>query len=496
MSNKYIQIPESISFNCITNKNFTLSSSQYMDLIMPNDNYMLVRDFLSRDLRRSDLGNEVGSINYIKKSPYYFLRTRALQSHSFLPDITSAIPVMPTVFINQDLKEGDLLISKDSNIGEIVILDKDYKNFMTSSAIYKLPVKKNKYYLLACIKHQLFREQLDFIVPKGATIRHAKTDFLNCKIPIPKKNTEKVMKYVSVLTEAIINKEKLIKQRYESILKIIDKELKQGQKSNSYSFEYPTFSEIKDTNRLDTGLYQNSYKEYMFKSSNYKNSSKTIFELGFNISRGQNLQKSAIGSSVYDENYHDNFYSLILPTNFSVYGTPDKLIYLGNKKKLKILNLGEVVFGAEGTFRSLVICDTKEKYITNIHGITLYNPNLTLSIFIKCMLDYIVEEGVIDCIKVGGHGGSFAQKYWDLLQFPIFPETKQIEIAKLYHNPKSNAKIQNQNIDLENFLELDNKFNKEAGIYELDMSAKKIKRRLNEVIDLVANDKNIEISFG
>ncbi len=177
MSNKYIQTPESISFNCIANKKFTLSSSQYMDLIMPNDNYMFVKDFLSRKLRRSDLGNEVGAINYIKESPYYFLRTKALQSHSFLPDITSAIPIMPKVFVNQNLKEGDLLISKDSNIGEIVILDKDYRNFMTSSAIYKLPIKKYKYYLLACVKHKLFREQLDFIVPKGATIRHAKTDF-------------------------------------------------------------------------------------------------------------------------------------------------------------------------------------------------------------------------------------------------------------------------------------------------------------------------------
>ena len=45
-----------------------------------------------------------------------------------------------------NLKEGDLLISKDSNIGEIVILDKDYPNHMLSSALYRLPViEKNKY---------------------------------------------------------------------------------------------------------------------------------------------------------------------------------------------------------------------------------------------------------------------------------------------------------------------------------------------------------------
>lgn len=34
-----------------------------------------------------------------------------------------------------NLKEGDIIISKDSNIGEIVILDKDYPNYM----LCKLP---------------------------------------------------------------------------------------------------------------------------------------------------------------------------------------------------------------------------------------------------------------------------------------------------------------------------------------------------------------------
>ncbi len=166
---------------------------------------------------------------------------------------------------------------------------------------------------------------------------------------------------------------------------------------------------------------------------------------------------------------------------------------MGNKKKLKTLNFGEIIFGAEGTFRSIVICNAKEKYITNIHGITLYNSNLTLSIFIKFMLDYIVEKGVIDCIKVGGHGGSFAQKYWDLLQLPAFPEKKQEEIAKLYHNPK--AKNKTETATLNNFFKFDTEFNRQAGIYELDKTAKLYKELLNNVIDKIANNEKIEIDF-
>ena len=109
---------------------------------------------------RGDLGVEVGSLNYIGQSTHYFVRTKALQSHSFLPEITTetALPIIPNSFVKMNLKQGDLLISKDSNIGEVVILDKDYPNFMLSGAIYKLPVVEKKYYLLALVKMEKLAE--------------------------------------------------------------------------------------------------------------------------------------------------------------------------------------------------------------------------------------------------------------------------------------------------------------------------------------------------
>lgn len=498
MSNKYIQIPESISFNCITNKNFTLSSSQYMDLIMPNDNYMLVRDFLSRNLKRSDLGKEVGSINYIKKSPYYFLRTRALQSHSFLPNITSAVPVMPKVFINQNLKEGDVLISKDSNIGEIVILDKDYKNFMTSSAIYKLPIKKDKYYLLACIKHKLFREQLDFIVPKGATIRHAKTDFLDCKIPIPKKNTEKIMKYVSVLTEAIINKEKLIKQRHESILNTIEEELENNQNQDSFEFKQPCINDLIKTSRLDTSLYTESFKFLDFKIKNYKNGYKSFKELKYKITRGQNLQISNIGKSIYSDVANPNYYKLILSKYFTEYLTLSEVSYIGNIRDLKVIKKGEIIFSARGDLgRVIVQCEDEEKLITNIDNLHLTNLEKPLfnNIYTGLFLNYLRIKGYLSKISITGSGAdSFTKYQFDLLPVPTFSENKQKKISSFYYNPK--AINYYKKATLENYLELDNKFNEEAGIYELDKSAKQLKKRLNEVIDLIANNKDVELKFN
>jgi type I restriction enzyme S subunit len=75
-----------------------------------------------------------------------------------------------------EFKQGDLLISKDSNIGEIVILDKDYPKY-AFRAIYKLPVNRKEILFISFIKHSIFCMTMDFMVPKGATIRHSKLCF-------------------------------------------------------------------------------------------------------------------------------------------------------------------------------------------------------------------------------------------------------------------------------------------------------------------------------
>jgi len=391
-----------------------------------------------------------------------------------------------------------LLISKDSNIGEIIILDKDYPNYMLSGAIYKLPVNKNKYYLLAFIKHNIFREQLDFMVPKGATIRHAKTMFLDCKIPMPNINANNTINFIEVLTQAIINKEKLIKQRHQTIFKIIETELLENQKSNKFSFELPKISEIEEVGRLDTNLYREHFKNVVFEIQNYKNGFQTISELGFSLSRGQNLQVSNIGESVYSTKKYSNFYTLMLPKFLSKYGIVDRIEYLGNQHDLKTLEKGDLIFGAEGfeKGRSIVIIEEKERTITNIHGITIQQEehNVVKAIYVKCCLDYLRNKGLIDLYAVGGNGGSLAQKYWEIIPFPSFDEPKQQEIAKLYHNSEIN--YDNKTFTLENFLAKDDEYNEQAGIYELDKTAKQLKEILNTAIESIVNDQDVKITFS
>ncbi|MCS2408011.1 hypothetical protein NXY27_01855 [Phocaeicola vulgatus] len=72
MSNNYIKTPTTISLSTITTNDLTLSASQLVELVMPNKNYLYVKDFLSRQLKKTDLGEEVGSLNYIGKSTHFF----------------------------------------------------------------------------------------------------------------------------------------------------------------------------------------------------------------------------------------------------------------------------------------------------------------------------------------------------------------------------------------------------------------------------------------
>jgi hypothetical protein len=149
---------------------------------------------------------------------------------------------------------------------------------------------------------------------------------------------ENIIQFIEVLTQAILNKEKLIKQRHKSILKAVETELLENQKPNKFEFGLPTIQEIERVGRLDTNLYGKHFKRTVFEIQNYENGFQTINELGFTLSRGQNLQVSNIGESIYSTKKHPNFYTLMLPKFLSKYGTVDTIEYLGNPNKLKTCN--------------------------------------------------------------------------------------------------------------------------------------------------------------
>jgi type I restriction enzyme S subunit len=469
----------------------TLSFSQFKELAIKNKNFLFVKDFLNRPLSRKDLGVEVGSINYIEKSPYYFLRTKALQHYSFLPEITkeSSLPIMPKGFVKMDLKEGDLLISKDSNIGEIVILEKDCPNFMLSGAIYKLPITEKKYYLLAFIKHDIFREQLNFIVPRGATIRHAKTLFLNCKIPMPNHNAENTIKFIELLTQAIINKEKLIKERHRTILSLIEKELIKNKKDDAFHYEMPNYKEILENGRLDAGTYVEQFKKIKYLIQNYSNS---YFYLNKNqIKSGSTPEPRYIG------NQKKLKYKWVTPSHCSGHGTieiDERINQIKtnniNQNCILLTNRGQGYDCGKAIFYNFVDFG-KGQHNQGMYQVSDYENHKL--IFMMCFLNTKMMREFCSNLSLGSKMKELKVEHFLQIPFPNFFEAKQKEIAKLYHNPES--VYNTKDFNLANFLEKDNVFNETAGIYELDKTAKQLKEILNKAIDDIVNDKEAELHF-
>lgn len=495
----YINVPKFTTIQNVFTKDYTLSATQYKNFAIKNSNQLTVADFLERDLKREDLGNEIGSDNYAEDSDYYFIKTKALQDDTFLLDINkeSFQSINPNSMIDMNLKKGDILISKDSNVGNVAILDRDYPNATLCGGIYKLPVNRNKYYLLAFIKSSLFREQIDFLVPRGSTIRHGKRKFIECKIPIPNKNKKKTIKYVELLTQAIINKEIKIRERHDKILQLIEKELKDNQKAVKFEYTMPSIGEISKQGRLDTSLYNYDFKYNNFIITNYKYGYINLTDRGYEGIRGTSLENNFIQSRIDSDYYIKGFYELIIPTNISEYGYIKKSSYIGTPTKLKTIHKGDIIFGGEGfgKGRTFVVCENVDNIATNYHGIRIINKNNDLidSIFIRCFLAYCREKKIIDNIGVGGSGGHCAPSYFHLINTPLFPTEKKEEISRLYYH--SNFIYDLTNCSLDNFISTDQKFNEEAGIYNLYKSIMYLKELLNNTIEKIACDEEVCVNF-
>ena len=224
----------------------------------------------------------------------------------------------------------------------------------------------------------------------------------------------------------------------------------------------------------------------------YKGGYRSIKNWGYTIKRGQNLQESQIGKSIYSSEKQDNYYSLIRPTNFTEYGTVEKLEYLGNPKQLSCIEIGDIAFSGEGTVGKCVLfSDINARWITNIHGIILNKESHDIkeSAFVASFLRYLRAIGYFDYVSVGGQGGSLAKKYWEDIIVPNFPTSIKNRIADLYCNsiayPKSTPIT---------FKAKDSEWEAKAGIIELDAMNKKIKCELNCILDSIIHCEDIDIS--
>lgn len=463
------------TYHDIIEHQYNLSPHQLGLLAYSNPNVFPLRSLLSHELTARDNGTDIGSDNYLRASDYIFIKAKAASSESYTIDLTSpeSFEFMNRhAFKPQELKAGDILISKDSNIGECCILDRDYPRGMLASAFYKLPLDKYKYYIFAFMKTVHFKDQLDLMVPRGATIRHAGTKFLDCDIPFPSgANSANIINQIEALVASLINREQHIKTTESQIFALIEKEL--VSRSHASLYALPTYQEILAASRTDAGYYCEDRQRISSLVRNYTGGFSTLRGFGYTISRGQNLQISCIGKSIESSTKEANFYKVVKPTNLSDYGTVKSYDYLGNKNQLALLKDGDIVFSAEGTIgKCAMFSDVgDEKIITNIHGIILNKTNhdVVESGFVCCFLRYLRKVGFLDYLSVGGQGGSLAMKYWDDVIIPRFPDSLMRQISDLYCGTKD-------------------------GIIALSDEVKSLRHRLDAIFDLIVSRSDLSLA--
>ena len=494
---EYIRIPKTISYQDLKTK-LSLSPHSYKSVLVKNTNTRMLEDLITH---KPVKGTEVGSSAYISKSPYRFIRNKALQSSSFLPmleDIECAVPILPNAFVKLGLHRGDILISKDANVGESAFWDSDSPDYMLSGGLLKTRFPEELgYYVFAFMKDDFFRDQIG-LAPRGATITHAKDLWLRAVIPFPTKaNSEEIIQFVSLLTRAVIRKEAEIKKKYKQAMDLINTELLENQKKQEFVYALPRLTDIAHILRLDAGMFCEDYKKKQFIVQNYVKGSSSILDLGFHLKRGQNLQVSQIGHSIYTERYKPNFYKLIRPTDLTDYGTIAKYEYLGNPNKLETINKGDILFSAEGTIgKFYVFVDVNDRTITNIHGIIIFRKsgvNEVDSIFLGLFLGYLRIVGILDHLSVGGQGGSLAERYWKHIRIPDFQQSKKELIGSFYHRP---ADCNPTKLNLLEFDTEDSRVTLESGIAQLDHQLHKIKETLASVLWSIAQDSEVEINFA
>lgn len=494
----YVQIPQEVSINEIRKRDYSWSPGMYQRVPITTPRYKKVSELLDRD-NPYDKGAEPGSMWYMRSSTRFLIRTKALQPDSSLiyPKGDAIVPLNPAVFQEQHLQDGDILLSKDSNAGETAIVNGDeWNNHMCSGGILRLHPVCDRHYLFSFLKHPLFKAQLLAMTPRGATIVHAKTLWLKCIIPFPNQdNSEQVVKFVSALMQAIVDKELEIRRKNRMIDQFIESEIASHQKSQSeFTYSLPDVREIRGLGRLDAAIYSQYAKGELFRLSNYEHGTATYKEHGFAIGRGQNLQVSCIGVSIYSELPKPGFYRLAAPTDLSEFRTVRQFRYLGNKRLLSLLKKGDVVFGAEGFCKGMVVilADEVERTISNIHGITFHpeRSEITKGIFLGCFLGYLRAKGLVDIIGAGGSGGSLAIGYFHLVPIPNFPDSAQKEVAGLYHN---SAPPPQQPMTPENLVSWHRQWNVTLGIWELDREMKVLQHKLHKVQESIIQGKEVGV---
>lgn len=414
--------------------NGSLSPNNYKKLTIKNPNQHYASFYLRKDEPYAK-GIEPGSSAYVPKSRQAFLRNSCINDIQYKADKSKYLYLNPNYYQGTMAANEDVLFCTDANIGDCCLFLSDNEQIAYSSGIIKLNFTKKeyKYYVMAFMRDDYFREQLNAKTPRGATIRHSGDSFLSCYIP------DCPYDWVYELTEALVKNIAYAEYYSDKKLRKSEALIDQELMIKKYNYINPSIGEMIKKKRLDSSIYSNTVFQWRENIKNYKNGKQSLEEFGFKLKRGPNLAKRDLGRSIQTDTYRKGYNILIYPSDISSSGYILKVAYLGARNPIWYLGEKDILFAAEGTVgKTFAICDETMHFTTNFHGTIIYpidrkNTPIKKSIFLALYLNYLKSNKVFEKMSVGANGGSFAVGYWDNIIIPNVDESFMDKLADLYN---------------------------------------------------------------
>ncbi len=220
-------------------------------------------------------------------------------------------------------KHGDVLISTVRTYRKgIGYVAGDGHNLVTTNAVLNIcgvtdfSPNLTLLYVYSFLRTDFLVEKVWSMLNRGLYPRMDKGALDNILIPI---SADKfVIRYVSVLMRAIIEKEKAIRDKSDVIHRFIQSELEENQKNRQFQYLFPSISDLSSLRRFDAAIYGQGYKSKIWLVENYTHGYETPSKAGFTITSGPSLEIKIIRTRIDSESYRPGYYTLILPTNISV----------------------------------------------------------------------------------------------------------------------------------------------------------------------------------
>lgn len=497
--NKYIIKEKSINRDKLIKNGYSLSPLSYRTVECKNNNTKKLRELILE----KNKGFEPGSDTYTTHGQNYFIRITDLSTINYTFFNTENTIKLSSEAIKgerQIIVNGDMCFQTASDVGNVCIYNGDSAYY--NSHIIKLGFDESlKYYIFAILKSKFGRAQVDV----GGSIKGVDNFneelLLNIDIPFPDYKddniNDNIKKYISIIVRNIINKEECIKNKNKNIDMLISKELDKNQKNNKFIYRYPTRDLFINHGRMDASIFEQKVKKIEFKIKNYTNGYYYMSEK-FNYSRGQNLQVSQIGESIYSNIEKKNFYRMFTNIEMQDDRTISGFRWLGNKNNLSLLPDKAIMLAADGMIvgRSFFF-DKMENTITNLHPwiIMPKDENMPIyeRVFLSVYLSYLKNIGYLNKIKDKSNGGGLKKNHLDKwIIIPKFDDTIKSQIALQYYNNCN----KNKKLTLDNYLDEEFKRNNVIGIYQLNMELFELRNKLEEVIDKLVSGESIDIDFN